>query len=175
MTRARFVALLTAFLLATGGNALAADQPTNEQDTEGGKTGFPVPRFASLRSDDVNMRTGPGTRYPIEWQFTHKGLPVEITAEYDIWRKVRDPEGAEGWVHKSALTGKRAAIITGTMPRELRDGEDDTSVSLAHLEPGAVGQLLGCGKEWCKVKFSDIKGHLKKTDFWGAYPNETFH
>ena len=147
----------------------------NEGESEGGKgiSGLVVPRFASLRSGEVNMRTGPGTRYPIEWVFTHQGLPVEITAEYEIWRRVKDPEGAEGWVHKSALSGKRSAIITGAL-RELHSDPDDKSAVLAHLEISSTGQLVSCTKEWCKLKFNGIKGYLRKADFWGAYPNEAF-
>jgi SH3-like domain-containing protein len=147
----------------------------NENDTseDKGASGLPTPRFASLRSDEVNMLTGPGTRYPIEWVFTKPGVPVEIISEYEIWRRVRDPDGAEGWMHKSALSGKRMAIITGN-PRDLRDDPSPQSAIVAHLEPGAIGQLLSCAKDWCKLRFNDTKGYLPKTDFWGAYPNETF-
>jgi SH3-like domain-containing protein len=161
------------FVLAfTLGFAHAA---VNEADTEDGKgtSGLPVPRFASLRSNEVNLRTGPGTRYPIDWVFTREGLPVEITAEYDIWRRVRDPEGAEGWVHKSALTGKRMGMVTGTS-RELRDSTDPQSAIVAHLEPGVVGQIQSCAKDWCKLKFDSVKGYLRKTEFWGAEPGEVF-
>lgn len=154
---------------------LSAEAAVNESETDSSKgaSGLPVPRFASLRNNDVNMRTGPGTRYPIEWVFSHQGLPVEITAEYEIWRRVRDPEGAEGWVHKSALSGKRSVIIIGSL-RELHKDMDPQSVVLAHLEIGSTGQLVSCNKEWCKLKFNGIKGYLHKTDFWGAYPNEVF-
>ena len=119
------------------------------------------------------MRTGPGTRYPIEWVMTHQGLPVEIIAEYEIWRRIRDPEGAEGWVHKVSLTGKRSAMVTGSA-QDLRRDHDAQSAIVAHLEKGAVGQLVSCSKDWCKLKFNGIKGYLPKTAFWGAYPNEVF-
>jgi len=132
-----------------------------------------LPRFATLRSGEVNMRTGPGTRYPIEWVYTRRGLPVEVTAEYDIWRRVRDPEGIEGWVHKTELTGKRAAVVTGSL-RELRSDHDETAAIVAHLEPGALGQIISCAPDWCKLKFDGIKGYLRKSDFWGAHSNETF-
>jgi SH3-like domain-containing protein len=134
---------------------------------------LPLPRFASLRSGEVNMRTGPGTRYPIEWVYGRRGLPVEVTAEYDIWRRVRDPEGIEGWVNKTELTGKRGAVITG-QGHELRAKRDDQAAIAAHLEAGAVGQLISCAQDWCKVKFDGVKGFLRKGDFWGAYPNENF-
>jgi SH3-like domain-containing protein len=154
----------------------------NEAESEEGKgtSGLPVPRFASLRSNEVNMRTGPGTRYPIEWVFMREGLPVEIIAEYEIWRRVRDPDGAEGWVHKNALSGKRTAIVTGNL-RDLLESSDAPTTTrapatiVAHLEPGAVGQILSCTKEWCRLKFEGIKGYLTKSDFWGVEPNEEFN
>ena len=134
---------------------------------------LPLPRFASLRSGEVNMRTGPGTRYPIAWVYTKRGLPVEVTAEYDIWRRVRDPEGIEGWVHKTELTGKRMAVIRGGT-HELRDGRSDEAPVLAHVENGAVGQLLSCAPEWCKLKIDGLKGYMRKGEIWGAYPGENF-
>jgi SH3-like domain-containing protein len=155
--------------------AFAVDENDNGEGGNNGKngSGLPIPRFASLRASDVNLRTGPGTRYPIEWVFTHQGMPVEITAEYEMWRKVRDVEGDEGWVHRNALTGKRYAIITGVQ-RELREDNDERSAIVAHLQAGAIGQLISCGKDWCKLRFKGIKGYLRKSDFWGAYDAETF-
>ncbi|MDR3451098.1 MAG: SH3 domain-containing protein [Alphaproteobacteria bacterium] len=142
------------------------------EDTDNGPHG-PLPRFASLRSGEANLRTGPGTRYPIEWVYTRRSLPVEIIAEYDVWRRVRDPEGNEGWFHKTELTAKRSALVSGGT-QELRDDADDKSPVVAHLEPGAMGQILSCKPDWCKLKFEGVKGYLRKTQFWGAYPNETF-
>ena len=143
---------------------------------DGGKviSGLPMPRFASLRSDDVNMRTGPGTRYPIEWVYKRKGLPVEILSEFEIWRRVRDSEGSEGWVHKSALTGKRTAIVTGA-PRNLLGDSINGAEVVAHLENGSVGQVVSCAKDWCRLNFDGVKGYLRKSEFWGAYPNEVFN
>lgn len=69
--------------------------------------GLPLPRFASLRADKTNMRTGSGVRYPIDWVYQRPGLPVEIIAEYGNWRKVRDWLGAQGWAHQSMPSGKR--------------------------------------------------------------------
>jgi SH3-like domain-containing protein len=161
----RKACLIFAFL-SLAASARAADEADNTSH-------LPLPRFASLRSGEVNMRTGPGTRYPIEWVYTRRGLPVEVTAEYDVWRRVRDPEGVEGWVNKTELTGKRSAVVTGAL-RELRNDKDDSASIAAHLEAGAIGQLLSCAQDWCKAKFGGVKGYLRKTDFWGAYPNETF-
>jgi len=163
--------ILFLILLATF-SARAVDENENGETAKSG-SGLPIPRFASLRANEINLRTGPGTRYPIEWVLTHQGLPVEITAEYEMWRRVRDADGDEGWVHKNALTGKRAAIVTGTV-RELREDPDATTPIAAHLEAGAVGHLFSCGKDWCKLKFQGIKGYLRKGEFWGAYETEIF-
>ncbi len=146
--------------------ALAAEEIDNTSH-------LPIPRFASLRSGEVNMRTGPGTRYPIAWVYTRRGLPVEVTAEYDIWRRVRDPEGVEGWINKTELTGKRSAVVTGS-GHDMYDSRDDHAAIRAHLEAGATGQILSCAQEWCKVRFDGVKGYLRKADFWGAYPDEKF-
>lgn len=136
-------------------------------------TGLALPRFASLRSGEINLRTGPGTRYPIEWVLKRQGVPVEITAEYDIWRRIRDWDGTEGWVHKVALTGKRTAVVTGKR-RDLKKEDAADSLVVAHLDVGAVGDVLSCSKDWCRIKFDGIKGYLQKNEFWGAYPEEVF-
>lgn len=135
---------------------------------------LPLPRFASLRGDAANLRAGPGFRYPIEWVYKKRGLPVEITAEYDVWRRVRDPGGTEGWIRKTELTGRRGLIVTGNNG-VLRAKADDTSPIRAYLEQGAVGQLIACEKAWCKARFGDVKGYLPKSRFWGAYTEEEFN
>ncbi len=134
----------------------------------------PAPHFASLRSGEVNMRTGPGTRYPIEWVYKRKNLPVEVIGEFEIWRRVRDSEGAEGWVHKSSLVNKRMAIVTGA-PRNLLDDGTNQAAIVAHLENGTVGQVLSCSKDWCRLKFDGTKGYLRKSEFWGVYGAETLN
>jgi SH3-like domain-containing protein len=163
---------LFAFVFLLCVSAHAVDETDNGETGKGG-SGLPIPRFASLRTGDVNLRTGPGTRYPIEWVFTHPGMPVEITAEYEFWRRVRDADGDEGWVHKNALSGKRGALVTGA-PHDLLADAKTGAPTVAHLEAGAMGQLLSCSKDWCKLKFEDVKGWLPKNQFWGAYETEVF-
>lgn len=163
--------LFLVVFMCAGVNAWAAPEPTDE-DTKGA-SGLPLPRFASLRADEVNLRTGPGTRYPIEWVFVREGLPVEITAEFDIWRRIRDWDGSEGWVHKSALTGKRSGVVIGGT-RALRKEADDNAPLVAQVEPGSIGHISSCKKTYCKIKFSNAKGYILRTDIWGTYPNEEF-
>ncbi len=134
-------------------------------------SGLPVPRFVTLRADKVNVRTGPGARYPVEWVFERKGMPVEIVAEFDTWRKVRDIQGTEGWVHQNLLSSRRGVIITGTV-RTLRREPREDSVAVARAEPDVIGQLLECKAEWCRVEVGGLRGWLNRGELWGVYPNE---
>ena len=167
----QYISTLLIFLYMSG-PALGQTAPTTEEESKGA-SGLPLPRFASLQADKVNLRTGPGTRYPIEWVYVREGLPVEITAEFDIWRRVRDWEGSEGWVHKSALKGKRTAIVIGGTRNLYRETTQDSPI-VAHLEQSAIGHIVACQELWCEIEFGGRKGYLPKMDFWGAYSNEIF-
>ena len=136
-------------------------------------TGLPLPRFVSLRAGEVNMRTGPGVQYPVEWVYRRRQLPMEVIAEYGTWRKVRDWQGTQGWIHQSMLTGKRTFVITSTV-RNLRRKPDANSSTEARAEAGAVGEIKSCskGEGWCQVEIGRYGGWLRRVDFWGVYQNE---
>ena len=91
----------------------ANDVPT------GSVSGLPIPRFVSLKSDRVNARSGPNKDQDVRWVYTHAGMPVEVTAEFENWRRIRDWEGAEGWVYHSLLSGKRTATVVPKTKDEL--------------------------------------------------------
>jgi SH3-like domain-containing protein len=133
---------------------------------------LPLPRFVSLRSNEVNLRTGPGTGYPVEWVYQRRRLPVEVIAEFDTWRKIRDWQGTVGWVHQSMLDGRRTARVTDT-ERVLRRSPDDHAPAVARLEPGVIGDLLACEPEWCRLDVKGYRGWLRRDEFWGAYEGET--
>ena len=149
-------------------------EPTPAKPVEAEKPGkLPVPRFAALRFDEVNLRVGPGPRYPIDWVYKRRDLPVEIEREFDIWRLIRAPDGARGWVGAASLTGRRTFIVTGgeaTMRREA----NDASAAVAILEPGVIGRIRSCAAaaEWCRVQAGDYRGYLKRSQFWGTKPGE---
>lgn len=143
-----------------------------EEPLKGTNTGLPLPRFASLRSDEVNFRTGPGTRYPIEWVYKRRDLPVVIEREFEVWRLIRDQEGVKGWVHQATLFGRRTVVVTGG-ERKLRRGPGQ-EVAVATLKPGVIGRLRGCeaAARWCEVQVQDYRGWLGRDEFWGIYPGE---
>lgn len=132
---------------------------------------FPLPRFASLRAKSVNLHVGPGNNYPTEWKFVRPGIPVEILAEFDTWRQIRDWQGTQGWVHKSLLCGKRTAVIQKKQ-RKLHKNPDESSAIAAHVEPGVLATLLECRNDWCRVDIQGVRGWVKRRFIWGVYPHE---
>lgn len=150
------------------GSALAADPKTAVQRKG---SGLPIPRFATLKSDEVNVRTGPGARYPIDWVFKRKGMPVEIVAEYENFRKIRDWQGASGWVYQGLLTGKRSFIIPSKTANLYKTPAPSAEV-VAKLEPEVLGEIHSCQGDWCRVKVSNVSGWLERTEMWGVYKSE---
>lgn len=136
---------------------------------------LPVPRFVSLRSEEVNLRTGPGVRYPVEWVFVRRQMPVEITQEFENWRRVRDREGTEGWVHQSMLTGRRTAVVLGDSGTlvELKRRAEAAAPGLARVEAGVIANLIECQGDWCRVEAGGFRGWLERTHIWGVYAQET--
>lgn len=146
-----------------------------------GGTGLPLPRFASLKASRVNMRVGPGTEYAAEWLYTRPGLPVEIIAEFENWRRIRDSDGTEGWVYHSMLSGQRTAVAAPWMEGKgdkvyvnlHRSAAKDSSI-LAKLQPGVVVTLKECTGDWCEAEVDDTEGWVSQAEIWGAYPGEAF-
>lgn len=141
-------------------------------------SGLPVPRFVTLRPDKVYARTGPALRYPVRWVFRKAGLPVEVIQEFDNWRKIRDRDGSEGWVHQSLLSGARGVIVKGEPggePLPLRHDPGENAPLVARIEPGTVARLEDCNDEsWCEIKVQGFDGWIEKPLVWGIYPDEKF-
>ncbi|MBM3555247.1 MAG: hypothetical protein FJX47_06805 [Alphaproteobacteria bacterium] len=151
--------------------ALVVTMPA--EAAESGASGLPVPRFVTLKSDKVNARSGPGRQYPIAWVFQRKGMPVEIVAEFEQWRQVRDIDGAEGWVQQSLISGRRAAVIAGER-RVLWSEPTESSIALALVEPGVIAAMSACKGDWCQVRLDGAKGWIRRGELWGVYRNEEF-
>lgn len=170
----------SAFAASPENPADPAPQSTSSTDVyvAKGKSGLPLPRFVSLKSAKVNSRIGPGVTYAVDWRYLKAGLPMEIIQEYDNWRRVRDSDGAEGWINQSLLSAKRTAIAAPWQKGKkaqitlLEDARDKAAV-VAIVEPGVVGQIQTCNGEWCEVTFAGHSGWVKQDLLWGAYPGET--
>ena len=161
--------LLTGLLATAPRVALAASDPS-----EG--SGLPLPRFASLKSDHVNVRGGPNKDHDVAWVYTRPSLPVEIMAEFENWRKIRDRDGSEGWVYHTLLSGKRTAYVARRKAQPalvpLHASADATSPLRALLEPGVLGTVKRCNGQWCRLTGASFDGWIEQNRLWGVYPNE---
>jgi SH3-like domain-containing protein len=138
-------------------------------------SGLPVPRFVSLKPDRVNVRTGPNKDQDVRWVYTRAGMPVEITAEFENWRRIRDWEGAEGWVYHSLLSGRRTAVIVPRLNNDLVPLYEDPNAEapvVAKLQSGVLGALKSCTGTWCHFVGKNFDGWVRQDRVWGAYPNE---
>ena len=142
-----------------------------------GPSGLPLPRFVSLKSGRVNSRIGPGVNYPVDWLYLKPGLPMEIIQEFDNWRRVRDSDGAEGWINQSLLSGRRTGIAAPWQKGKdaqinLLDEPDTRCARVAIIEPGVIGTINQCNGEWCEMTFDGHTGWISQSLVWGAYPGE---
>lgn len=172
----RTIAMIALFAAAAA--VFPAKDATAQNPVRG--TGLPLPRFVSLKSNDVNVRRGPGQEYEIAFTFVKEGLPVEITQEFDNWRKIRDSEGTEGWVFHSLLSGKRTAIVApwesdgNSGPFPAHADPEATSTVVAYLAPKVVADVEECHSGWCRISGNGYRGWIEQDKLWGVYPNEEF-
>jgi SH3-like domain-containing protein len=158
--------------------ALAAGETTASVDAapvQLGPSGFAIPRFLTLKSNKVNVRKGPSSDHAVAWVFQRKGMPVEVTAEFENWRKIRDSEGAEGWILQQMLSGRRFALAPQWTPNKavaLHDADSGGSATVATLQPGAIAQIKSCDGLWCYVTTDNYEGYAVQADLWGVYPGE---
>ncbi len=157
---------------AQTGGAPASPDGTAASARKIGPSGLALPRFVTLRAAKANLRTGPGIRYPIEWVYARRGLPIEVIDEFETWRRVRDWQGSVGWVHQSMLSGRRGAMILGER-RLLRRAPADGAAGVARVEVGVVARLRRCAGGWCRIEVKGFEGWLRQDQIYGAYPDET--
>jgi SH3-like domain-containing protein len=148
------------------------------QDMQAGSvTGLPVPRYVSLKTDRVNLREGPSKEHRTRWVYQRAGLPVEVTAEFETWRRVRDADGTEGWVLHSLLSGRRTALVAPWSKKKdevfpMRATASEDAAVVARLQPGVVTSVAACANAWCRVSVGNINGYIRQERLWGVYPNE---
>lgn len=160
--------MAVALLLFSFGNASAQNL------IDDGETGLALPRFASLRSNHINARSGPGARYPIEWVYMQKSAPVEIIAEFELWRKIKDWQGSESWVHKSMLTGKRFVKVITPGENNIYAKDDYNAKVIAKVEDEVVGEIKKCpvNTNFCLIQFGNVDGWMPRQNLYGIYPDE---
>ncbi|KKB07953.1 hypothetical protein VE26_15190 [Devosia chinhatensis] len=175
--------LVRPFLLTFLALALLVPVAPSAPLAQDNPSGLPLPRFVSTRSSPINVRVGPGTRYEIAWNFLVPGVPVEIIQEFDTWRKIRDSEGDEGWVHQSLLVGTRIGYATPLLANgevEMRANPSEGAPLRARLASGVKVTISACNGEWCQVSAgqpherASYNGWVRQAELWGVYPDEDF-
>lgn len=172
-------------VLAAPGLALqpAFAQSIGERGIRVGPSGLALPRFVSLKSNQVNVRVGPGREYDIAWIFVKGGLPVEVFQESDNWRRIRDASGNSGWVFHSLLSGRRTALVTpwasAAEPLPLYRERSPGAKLNARLESGVLLNIDECDGDWCRAELRDssnqsFRGYVQQNKLWGVYPDEEF-
>jgi len=133
--------------------------------------GGELPRFASLKASEANLRTGPGQRYPIEWVYVKRDTPFEIVEEFDKWRKVRDANGTVGWMHQSMLSSRRTVSVIGDR-QALHRAPSPSSRAVAVVDTGVIGRLLECSPGWCRLEVARVRGWIRRDAIWGVRRDE---
>jgi len=164
MTKTRISLCAFALILGMANISHAQDR--------GPVTNLPLPRFVSMKANEGNVRRGPSRTHRIDWIFQRKDVPLEITAEHGHWRRIRDRDGAGGWMHYSLLSGVRTAIIETDM-LEMKANPEPASMVVAQLELGVIARIEECHVEWCKLSTAGYKGWVRKETLWGVGPGET--
>ena len=162
--------VMAGLLAATIAPVQAADSTTT-----GTATGLPIPRYVSLKPSDTPMREGPSKEHRIKWVFKREGLPVEITAEFENWRRVRDVEGTEGWVFHSRLSSRRTALVAPWSKEatlKLQESDSENGAVVARLQPSVLANIETCNKRWCRINGEGFRGWMKQDQLWGVYPDE---
>lgn len=157
------------------GLALLAPAHAANEAARGTESGLQIPRFVSLKAAKVNMHVGPGKQYDVTWLYQRAGLPVEITAEYENWRRIRDGDGTEGWVYHSLLSGRRTGVIAAKDKDDLvalRSAGSPAGRLKAQLQPGVLVAVKQCTGDWCRVSGDNFDGWVEQVHLWGVYPNE---
>lgn len=159
----RIAVMIVAVIFVTAKPALTQER--------GSVTNLPLPRFVSMKATEGNVRRGPSLTHRVDWVFKRREMPLEITAEHGHWRRVRDRDGAGGWVHYSLLSGVRTVIVEKDMLPLLKKPQDGTPIT-ARLELGVIARLNDCTPDWCYLNAGGYKGWAPKSALWGVAPDE---
>ncbi len=163
---ARWVRGLTMLLLLVTAALPAVAQTAGGRSI--GASGLPLPRYASLAAPEVNVRTGPSTDHPIRWVYARAQLPVRIVEEFDVWRRIEDPDGETGWAHSSLLSVRRTVLVRGSGIQELRRSPAADARVVARLEAGVIGDFVDCDGDWCRIDVAGNRGWLPRNVLWGV-------
>ncbi len=163
-------------MLAVCASFVAAPKAANAQATKavGSNTGYPLPRYVSIRNAPAHLRLGPSKAHKIDWTLMHAGMPVQVIDEEGLWRQVKLYDGLRGWMHKSLLVGARSLLVVSNGRATIHSKADGDSRVVAYAERGVILRTPECTPRWCRVRKGEVKGWVSRRQVWGVEANETF-
>ncbi len=163
---------VTAAALNTGPGVSIGMAPIAQASAQEAPSHQPLPHFATIGRSRVNMRQGPSRDHRILWEYRgQEGLPVEVIAETETWRQIRDPDGDLGWIHRSLIDDARGVVVAGGL-RALRRNPAIDAQTIAYLEARVVARLNQCTPDWCQISVDGYTGWVRHDEVWGVYPHE---
>lgn len=166
--------LILAALIPVLGLAAAPTPAVAQTGQVGSNTGYPLPRFVSVRNAPANLRLGPSEAHKIDWTLMHAGMPVKIIDEEGLWRQVELYDRIKGWMHKSLLAGSRTLLVTSSGRAAIHSKDDGDARIVAYAERGVILRVQACKPNWCEVRKGKIKGWILRRQVWGVDAHEVF-
>jgi SH3-like domain-containing protein len=133
----------------------------------------PILRYVSQRTDKAYLREGPTYAHKVLWVYRHRGYPFAVIAQFDIWRRVKGPDGTVGWMSAAMLSDQRTVLVTGKGRVKITAGADGGKV-VALADPGAIAGLTACNHDACHIRGEEIDGWIPKLRIWGVGADEVF-
>ena len=126
--------------------------------------------YVSVKKAEAFLREGPTYQHRVLWVYKRKGYPLQVIASYDTWRRVKDVDGAVGWINDALLSNQRTVLVTGK-GRVAIQNKDKT---VAYADPGVILELKACKPAVCEVVAGSADGWIDRTRIWGVSAGEVF-
>ena len=121
--------------------------------------------FLSLKKNKVNVRYGPGFKYPIKFIYNKINLPIKQIDKKENFRRIIDLKNNSGWIHVSQL--KKVNSVIPKTDKILFSKPSNFSKPLAKIKKGRILLIQNCSENWCKTKTGSFKGWIKVENTWG--------
>ena len=128
-------------------------------------------KMVSVVGDNVNLRSGPGTKYSVKWKYG-SGFPLKVVQEKGGWLKVEDFEGDIGWLYQK-LTSRTGHMIVKVHKNQnkkvnIRSGPGTKNKVVGKAYYGVVFRTIKQQNGWAHVKHdSGLEGWIKRSLLWG--------
>lgn len=128
-------------------------------------------KMVSVVGDNVNLRSGPGTKYSIKWKYGD-GFPLKVIEEQGGWVKVEDFEGDTGWLYKklTSTTGHMIVKVNKDQNQKIniRSGPGTKYKVVGKAYYGVVFKTIKQQNGWAHLRHdSGLEGWVKRSLLWG--------